>query len=293
MKSQKSIILVPTDFSSVAECALNHACVIAQKSQDEVMLLHVINNVTKSTLKKSKEGIETLVKKLHSQCNYYSQKYNLKVNYIFEEGSIFKTIETVRAKIDASLVVMGTHGVKGMQHVTGAWALKVVASSKVPVIVVQNKLPENNGYQNIVSPIDYSAEIKQKTKQTISIAKIFDSKVHLFKQAGYDASIENKIKLNLQFVKKYLKENNIEVLEAKQEKKSKDLAKDFINYAKETGADLIVILTTAEKDIKDIVLGPVEQMVINNTEQIPVMCINPMQNLYKSERLASVVNLSF
>jgi len=293
MKAKKSIILVPTDFSSVAECAINHACVIAQKSDDEVMLLHVINNVTKSTLKKSKEGIDTLVKKLHSQSKYYSEKYNLKVDYMFEEGSIFTTIEKVREEINASLVVMGTHGVKGVQHITGAWALKVVASSKVPVIVVQNKLPDSNGYQNIVSPIDHSAETKQKTKQTIGIAKILGSKVHLYKEAGYDASIENKIKLNFQFVKKHLKENNIEVIEAKQENKSKDLAKDFIEYAKNISADMIVILTTAEKDIKDLVLGPVEQMVINNTEQIPVMCVNPLYGLYKTERLASVVNLSF
>jgi nucleotide-binding universal stress UspA family protein len=154
-------------------------------------------------------------------------------------------------------------------------------------------LPSPEGYAKIVSPIDFSIETKQKTLQTMSVAKMFNSEVHLFTQAGTDEDLENKIKLNTQFVKRHLSEQDIQVTVASQQNKQSDFSKDFIAYAKEINADLIVVLTTVEKGIKDIVMGTEEQKVINNSEEIPVMVVNPLHNMYKTESLASVIHIGF
>jgi nucleotide-binding universal stress UspA family protein len=292
MKADVSNILVPTDFSSEAECAIVHACTIASKTGDEVKLLHVINKESLADLKKNKEDIGSLQQKLDSQCTYYAGKFGVKMSSMLKEGSIFTVIGDVADDEKSQLIVMGTHGVKGMQHITGAFALKVIASSSVPVVVVQRRLPMHGGYIKIVSPIDFSIETKQKTLQTMSVAKMFDSEVHLFTQAGSDDDLVNKIKLNTQFVKRHLEEQDIKVTITNQPK-SADFGKDFIAYAKEIDADLIVILTTVEKGIKDIVLGTEEQKVINNQEEIPVMVVNPLHNMYKTESLASVIHIGF
>ena len=47
---------------------------------------------------------------------------------------------------------MGTHGMKGMQKLTGSWALKVIVKSKVPFIVVQDPPADQERYHNIVFP---------------------------------------------------------------------------------------------------------------------------------------------
>ena len=101
------------------------------------------------------------------------------------------------------------------------------------------------------------------------------------------------ISRNEKFVVKYLNEHKVDHEVVNQEKVSKNFSKDFITYSNSIGADLIIILTTAEKDLKDMIIGPEEQYVINNEPQIPVMCVNPLQNLYRSERLSSAINLSF
>lgn len=188
---------------------------------------------------------------------------------------------------------MGTHGVIGMQKLTGAFAIKVIESSNVPVVVVQNRMPAEDGYKRILVPVDFSIETKQKTMQVLNLAKMCDAKVFLYKQKGIDEIHQNKVDLNAQFIKRYLKEQDIPFEEASQQKASVDFDKDFIAYAKEIAANLIIILTTKEKELKEFILGPVEQKVINNIEEIPVMCIHPLQNLYKTERLASLINLSF
>ncbi len=293
MESNQSKILVPTDFSEVAESATIHAATIAQKSGDEVWLLHIINKETLANLKKQKEGMEHLLEKLGKMCESYSEKYKVSFKYKLKEGSIFTTIGEVATEIGANLMILGTHGVIGMQKIVGAYALKVVASSKIPVMIVQERLPVNNCYLKIVSPIDGSVETKQKTLQTISIAKVLGAKVYLYRQKGYDEHLDDVISLNEKFVVRYLSEHNVEHEVVKQEKISKNFAKDFIAYSKSISADLIVILTTAEKGIKDIIIGPEEQFVINNEELIPVMCVNPLQNIYRSERLSSAINLSF
>jgi nucleotide-binding universal stress UspA family protein len=292
MKTDISNILVPTDFSTEAECATVHACTIAAKTGDEVKLLHVLNKESLAELKKTREDIGSLQRKLDSQCTYYAEKFGVKMSSILKEGSIFTVIGEVADDEKSQLIVMGTHGVKGMQHITGAFALKVIENSSVPVVVVQRRMPVRDGYIKIVSPIDFSIETKQKTLQTMSVAKMFDSEVHLYAQAGSDDDVANKVKLNTQFVKRHLEEQDIKVTVANQAK-SADFSKDFIAYAKEIDADLIVILTTVEKGIKDIVLGTDEQKVINNPEEIPVMVVNPLHNMYKTESLASVIHIGF
>ena len=293
MESTQSKILVPTDFSEVAESATIHAATIAQKSGDEVWLLHVITKETLANLKKQNLGVEHLVRKLDLNCDTYSAKYKVTFKYSLKEGSIFTTIGEMATELGATIMVLGTHGVLGVQKLVGAYALKVVASSKIPVIIVQERLPINGNYLKIVSPIDGSVETKQKTIQTITIAKILGAKVFLYRQKGYDTHLDDLISRNEKFVVKYLNEHKVEHEVVNQEKVSKNFSKDFISYSTSIGADLIIILTTAEKDLKDMIIGPEEQYVINNEPQIPVMCVNPLQNLYRSERLSSAINLSF
>lgn len=288
-----NIILVPTDFTNEAECAINHGCMLAKRNNNELRLLHVLNKESKSELKKNNEGVESIIQKLQNQCTYFAEKYGIKVAYILKEGSIFTLIGEVANELKAALVVMGTHGVVGMQKLTGSFAIKVIESSDVPVIVVKNKMPTEDGYKKIVLPVDFSVETKQKTMQTLNMAKMFDATVFLYKQKGIDEVHQNKVELNTQFIKRYLKDQEIPFVEEQQKKATVDFDKDFIQYAKDVEANLIIILTTKEKEFIEFMLGPVEQKVINNKEEIPVMCIHPLQNLYKTERLASMINLSF
>lgn len=293
MEQKLSRILVPTDFSTVAESAISHAAVIAKKTGDEIWLMHVIDKNSKADLKKQQAGVESLDERLRNLCKQYESQYKVSFNYVLKEGNIFTTIGEVAEEVKANLMVMGTHGVQGIQKLVGAYALKVVTSSKVPVIIVQEKGPQSDTYSRIVSPIDGSVETKQKTLQTIGIAKIFGAKVFLFKQKGYDEYLDNIIQRNLNFVIRHLEEQNITTEVVEQESAKGDFAKDFLHYSTRIQADVIITLTTPEKGLKDMLVGPVEQAVINNEQQIPVMCVRPLQHLYKTERLASIVNLSF
>lgn len=278
MAEKNQIILVPTDFTDAAETAINHAATFASVSGDEVRLVHIVNKDTKSKLKKAGESLDDLNAKMKAAVSSISSKYGVKADYHLREGSIFTTIGEVAEEIGARLLVMGTHGVVGMQHITGAWAVKVITSSPVPVIIVQKKNISEKGYKTVVFPIDAKRETKQKVIHTVSLAKYFGSTVHLFASEEKDEFLINARNNNIAWAENMFKKNGVEYKVAHA---TGNHAKQTIKYASQVGADLIVILTDdGELNVTEIVLGAEEEKIINNDAQIATMCVNPVTDLY-------------
>jgi len=280
MAEKKPIILVPTDFSKAADTAINHAATLAAVSGDEVRLLHIVNSDTKTKLKKAGESLDDLNAKMDAQVADIKAKYGVKADSHLRECTIFTTIGEVAEEIGARLLVMGTHGVIGLQHITGAWAVKVITSSPVPVIIVQKKDLAKHGYKTMVLPIDSSRETKQKVIHSVSMAKHFDSEVKLFASYESDEFLDNARNANIAWAENMFKKNGVKY-SVEHSGKSGGLAKNCIKYASQVNADLLVILTDdSEISVSGFVLGADHEKVINNDAQIATMCVNPVANLY-------------
>jgi nucleotide-binding universal stress UspA family protein len=268
MEENKKLIVVPWDFSHVAEHALAHAVKIGRMVNNNICLLHIVENSISP--KAHLEKVNHLKKLIEEN----GKKYNLPISYHISKGSIFSAIAEYVNEIDASLVVMGTHGMKGMQKLTGSWALKVIVKSKVPFIVVQDPPTDQERYHNIVFPVDFRGENKEKIKMAIFMGKYFDSKVHMLVSVSTDKNIQKKTKINLNFAIKFLIQNNIDY-EIHDMPKG-DIAQQTIDFAQKINADLILIVTTKNITFADYVVGASEQNIIANSSKIPVCCVNPM-----------------
>jgi nucleotide-binding universal stress UspA family protein len=168
---------------------------------------------------------------------------------------------------------MGTHGMKGMQKLTGSWALKVIVKSTVPFIVVQDPPVDQERYHNIVFPLDFKKENKEKTKMAIFMGKYFDSKMHMLVTTATDANLIKKTKINLNFAIKYLIQNNIDY--QIHEVPKGNFAEQTLDFAQKIDADLILIMTTKNITFADYMVGASEQYIIANSSKIPVCCVNP------------------
>jgi len=277
MKNKKeSIVLVPTDFTEVANYAIDHAAGIAKLLNGKVALLHVINKETKSFLKKERLTEDAINEKLETIAGNVEKKYNVKLDYITEKGSIFKTIAKVTKEISADVVVMGTHGKIGVQHLIGSFALKVIESSPVPVIVVQER-DFGKGYKNIVLPIDETTETKQKVNWAIHIAKMFDSTIHLFGIRNNDEFITDKVERDIAQIKNILAKNGIKHTCKISADTYSNFGKSINIYSDYIKADLVMIMTNPDKLLPNFILSPWAELVLFNTSKIPVMCVNPVE----------------
>lgn len=263
MTAQKKI-LVAWDFSPKAQIALEHAIQLAKISNSLVELVHIIDHkeeYSDSCIKMDKTIENTLIRLNHD------------ISYVVKEGTVFKTLGEYALEVDAILVLMGTHGIRGMQKLTGSWALKVISSSKVPFIVVQGP-PRNNHYSNIVFPIDFRKESKLKLKWVGYLAENFKLKVNILVPNTNDAIHAKKINNNLNFAKKYIGEKSID-FEIHVSKAKGSFVKQTLDFSKYVEADLIIIVITKDIGINDYMFGADEQRLIANNEEIPVMCIQP------------------
>lgn len=278
-KEKKDIIISLYDFTPEADVALNHASKIAEQTHDEVRLLHIINNETKSKLKKLSYGEDVVYKKLKDLAENNYNKTKVLTSYHAEEGSIFSSVGEYAKEAEASLVIFGTHGVKGMQHIVGANSLKVILSCPVPVIVVQKKKADYHGYKKIMLPIDHTKYGKNKILSAIAMAKNFNSEVVVFESLENDPHLTNQIKNVVNYASKLLNTHKINFTHHTEVPGNGNFAKQVIKHSAEVDADLIVI--TSEQDtnsIGDFIFGHHEIDVINNDPQIAVMCVNPVQN---------------
>ena len=273
MEEHKNLIVVPWDFTVVAGHALAHAAKISRMVGNDICLLHIADTNINPKIEAEKTN------ELQELAQENTIKYNVPISYHISKGSIFSAIAEFANEKDASLVVMGTHGMKGMQKITGSWALKVIVKSKMPFIVVQDPPSDQEKYHNIVFPVDFRGENKEKMKMAIFMGKYFDSKIHMFVSVSSDKNILKKTNINLNFAVKYLIQNNIDY-EVHEVPKG-NFAQQTIDFAQKINADLLLIMTTKNITVADYVMGAEEQFIIANSSRIPVCCINPKSTFAK------------
>ena len=263
-------VLVPHDFSTVADCAVNHASKIANSFGGEVHLLHVVS--------KQKE-IESIKEKLTKIAEKAEKNTAATFHVIVRVGNIFEDIGDVASEIGAGFIVMGTHGAKGMQKIMGSYALRVISNSKVPFVIVQNKDPKKaDTYDDIVVPVDYSEVTKQKLAVAANIAIQFGSKIHLFYELESDEFLKKKLDRELSFAKNYFLERKI-TYTLNQAEESGSFKKQLIKFASRIDADLIAVVNTQEGALLPDFFGSEEQEVIANDAEIPVIITNPTQQV--------------
>lgn len=275
MQTKKNIVLVPTDFTEVIEYAIEHAAGICKQQNYKLTLLHIINKETKSYLKKEKLQGTAIHERLENKAKEIAEKYGIVVDFIAQEGSIFSAIGEVAKKIGANMLVLGTHGKVGVQHIVGSYAMKVIESSPIPVIVVQ-KRGFREGYKNIVLPIDDTMESKQKVKWAIHIARKFNSTVHIFAMSVSDSFRMAKIKGNMLQIKKFFDQNEIAHTDQFADK-SGSFPKNVLTFTQSIDADLLIIMTNPDKILPNFIIGQWEEQVLFNDTLIPIMAINPVE----------------
>jgi nucleotide-binding universal stress UspA family protein len=273
MEQVRKSIMVTWDFSAVSNKALKHAIRLSKIVNNSITLFHLVND----------PGImEEAAKKLEEQAEEIRKEYGVEVETAVRHGKIFKEISDFASdeKNNVDLVIMGTHGMKGGQKLFGSWALRVIAGSSVPFIVIQEDPPEKDRYTDIVFPIDFKSENKEKLQWAIYLGKYLNSKIHLYKTPVTDKTLLKKVNVNLNFAIRFLIQNNIDY-EIHEGSKSGKFQKDLLTFSKKIRADLILITTTKHITKVDFIFGAKEQYLLSNDEKIPVMCVNPKSNFAK------------
>jgi nucleotide-binding universal stress UspA family protein len=268
MSDQERRILVPYDYTERSDFAIKHAVQLAKIIESEIVLLNIIDNI-------SREAEE--IHKLEKVAQKVIDKYGVKIECKIRHGVVSKVIKAVAESIEAFVVIMKTQPPHGTERFLRSRSIRVMMGSNIPFLVIQAP-PMRLAIRNIVFPIDFRKENKEKLVWISILSKYYTSTVHLFKPNANDYRIRN----NLEFAKRFLEGKNLsyEIITGKNKISS---TYDALDYANEIDAQLIIIMLSKNVSWFSSLMGLNEQKYISNKYKIPIMVLNPRAELHRYE----------
>lgn len=272
-------ILVGVDFTALTEIVIEHAAVLARLFDKHITLLHVLDRGFFEPESQVVLQEEEAKARLMNLADDTFAKTGIEVRTVVETGDLYDIIGRLSKELKATVIVSGTHGMSGFERLFGTPAFKIINHvEEVPILVVQNRRMREEGYKDIVLPFSFTRESRQKLAWAIHLNKIFKCNFHILAETDSDEFVSNQIKNNILFAEQYLTKHNCnyKVIQSEGEK---PFYREIIDYAAGIWADLIIIMTDEEREISEFFLGSREQQIVVNEAKIPVMCINPVDNM--------------
>ncbi|RLM57425.1 universal stress protein [Halobellus sp. Atlit-31R] len=135
-------ILVPTDGSDPAGAALRHAASLARVHDATVHLLYVADTNRDSVTTVGGEVVDALESEGERVIEAAREQLDSTVDVVdaVETGDPVETILDYGDLIDADVIVMGTHGRRGIDRVLlGSTTERVVRLSPIPIVTVRGE----------------------------------------------------------------------------------------------------------------------------------------------------------
>jgi nucleotide-binding universal stress UspA family protein len=274
-------ILVPTDFSKTAQLAVDVASDIAKKANAELILLHVIEEPSHTSLNITGEVdlseaweekiftaklIERSKKQMAKLVDDLKDK-GLKVKQEMRMGTPFHGMRDIIADQMVDLVVMGTEGrTKVEEMIIGSNTEKVIRHAKCPVLTVHKK-PVTTDFKNIVYATAMAKDEKVFSRIIRCAQQLYDSTVHLLRiNTPGNFQRDVVIRKNMQdFAKKLqLKNFTINIFNDVTEEDG------IIYFAESVNADLIAMATHGRTGFAHLLAGSIAEDVVFHTRR-PVL----------------------
>jgi nucleotide-binding universal stress UspA family protein len=191
-------------------------------------------------------------------------------------GELLEGAAHTLKRIDPDLVVVGTHGIKGIvQHLFGAHILKLVEAIPFPCIVVQeNTRVRENGWDKILFPVGSHPGYRLKTEQTAALAKVFHAQIIQY-EIEKSPDVDEMQKENTKLAREYFNEHQIPFTYIVEEATvlSVGYSRQELKYASENNIGLISVM--AEIAPNDISYGKADmETLLTNEFGIPILCCN-------------------
>ena len=268
-------ILVPVDFSSYSNNALDFAYEIAKKHGDtNIQLLHIIESMDTQSyntmgivsggeqvdlfLNLMIKGVQKQMDSIVNDPKYSEVEMIPHVHY----GRPYESISEAIAKHDAFLVVMGTLGSSGLDELfIGSNTEKVVRYASCPVMAI----PDGSKFHDIKDVV-YATNLTEADDEVIQRLKvgqnIFDAHLHiLWVNTVHVLKTDEDMGAKLE---EFAQSNDLTNYSVHV---SKGIFAEagIMNYADEINADMIAMATGGRKGIAYLFSGSLAEDVVNHS----------------------------
>lgn len=293
---KKYTILVPTDFSKAARCALAHAIKMATVFDGEIHLLHIVEIPTASVPDLPLDFIEVLQKRaiddLKAEVKQFGEDIP-PITSIVRSGVPTKAPAEIILEyandLKPDLLVMGTHGRRGARRLLlGSVTEEITRRSGFPVLTIRShkKAELIPGIHQILVPVDFSeksdqivekaAEIALKVDASMVLMHVVDIEFYPFYGFTTDPVklIErNMIDVAMTKLNDMVADLRSRGIRANWEADTGHAARVVVDYANRNQMDMIVMGSHGRSGFDRLMLGSVAEKVLRSANS-PVLIVN-------------------
>ncbi len=137
-------ILVATDFSDVSDAALDYAINLAKAVGAKITLAHVyeipVYGFPSGAMVASPEfavSVMTAAQEAAKTACVAHAQAGVEITPVVSRGSTWEEVHRIAEEVSADLIVIGTHGRRGISHVMlGSVAEKIIRTATLPVLTI-------------------------------------------------------------------------------------------------------------------------------------------------------------
>lgn len=270
---KKSVVLVPYDFGPKSQSALEEAKKVTKYLNGEIYLLTVVRRPDFLTQlfrseKEHRKNIRAVQNKLKEVVEKTRETTNIKIHYIVEEGSPIEVIIEQAELLSAQYIVMGKMDKTVSEfHFVGPLTTSVVASAPCPVMTVGTNQIKEEGFSNIVLPIDLTKSTLEKVVKAVSWAKYYKSTIHLVGVLKKGANIAtSRLVMKMEKAKWIVEQEGVDVTAQTYIDSDEPIDEIIIRHVEQVNGDLLMIMTHQELGVNDTYIGAVAQNLLKKSD---------------------------
>ncbi|WP_224994652.1 universal stress protein [Cesiribacter sp. SM1] len=285
-------ILVPTDFSFLANCSVNFAVQFAKIYKAGIKLLHIVDPPASGTMNSTGEIIKNhlddvfilkLVERTKKLLEGIVHKYSdegVEIEYEVRFGEPADSIILDITKSNIDLVIMGSRGASRINRlILGSTTEDVIRKAQCPVITMKCNVDNIKNMQRILYVLNLEKDKPEMIHELVKLQKLLNAHVHILTVITPE-KFRNSRLIQRQTTA-FAEENRIEDYSISLYAEESEEA-GILHFAEEINADLIALSTHHRSGIFNILSSNLPEELISHAHR-PVWVYNAESSkVYKS-----------
>jgi len=276
-------IIVPTDFSDCAGYATDLAVALAAPSDGEVILYSNIpvhplwdklSDDQKIEYPKSLAGMYDLMNHFQEFIDRYAEP-NVKFDCRYSAGTIHHAVENMANEESADLVIVGSHGSRGIKEVLfGSNAQKIARHVTRPVLVVKAPV-KDVPFKRVIFASNFDDSSKTAFRQLLNLLKGSNAQINLLSIRLYPNYTDPEADLINRMSQFEMMAQDFQL--GRYILDDQDLERGIQAFIQAHGADLLVMQQSHHSLLFRLLLGSAWEAIVNHAP-IPVLILNDISH---------------
>ncbi|MBL7930553.1 MAG: universal stress protein [Bacteroidia bacterium] len=276
-------ILVPTDFSPIANTALNYAIHVAGKLKSKIYLLHSyqvpapIGEVPFAVLNDERRMLKEESEKNLLEASVKVGNAGIAYEYISVEGDAVDSILQAVKEKKAEMIIMGAKGETNLlDAIFGSVCLKVMEKASCPVMAIPNDTVITKPVKHITFATDYHQSDFAAIDRAVEIAGLSQAELNILHISDAEIGADEEKIMMRNFMEKVKKRSNYTKLSF-QVIHGYKVEERLQQYVEDENTDMLM-LSTHYRGFFDRIFGTSITKDIARNTNIPVLAFHHNAN---------------